>query len=331
MSYVVVCRGYLKIKNKDIVMKKTLVILASAVMFVVFGMLVSYLLATYALRPLTEEVRDQLPGNFISLSDGVISFQWQGPVDGEKVVLVHGLSTPKFVWDATAQTLANAGFRVLRFDHFGRGFSDRPDVKYNEALYVRELLEVLDSQGIKEPVTLVGYSMGGGNVVSFSAQYPQRVKQLILIAPAGFVPEYSGTTTLTLTPILGDWIMAVFGKSAMLAGIKEKVAAGSAPVNMLEQFEQQFQYEGYLSSILSTIRYYPIYDLSAAYEKVGRTTIPTYAIWGKEDRVVPFSGSEKIFKYIPRLKIFPVEGADHSVTFAKSDVVSAILLDILKD
>jgi len=311
-------------------MKKALKISASATALIVAAMAIVYLFTINALTPLTQEIRSQLPGSFVKLNDGVISYQWQGPIDGEKIVLVHGLSTPKFVWDANAEALAAAGYRVLRFDHFGRGFSDRPDVIYNEDLYVRELLGLLDSQNITEPVNLVGYSMGGGNVVSFSAQYPQRVKQLILIAPAGFVPKYSGTASLVLTPVLGDWLMAMVGKNAMLEGIQKEVSAGSAPANMVQKFEKQFQYTGYLESILSTMRHYPMYNLSKAYEKVGKAGIPTSAIWGTDDSVVPFASSEQVSQFIPHLKLHPVDGASHSVTYANSDEVNRLLLGILK-
>jgi len=311
-------------------MIKALKISGAATALIVAAMAIAYLFAINALTPLTQEIRSQLPGSFVTLNDGVISFQWQGPVDGEKIVLVHGLSTPKFVWDANAAALAAAGYRVLRFDHFGRGFSDRPDVIYNEDLYVRELLGLLDSQNITEPVNLVGYSMGGGNVVSFSAQYPQRVKQLILIAPAGFVPKYSGTASLVLTPLLGDWLMTMVGKNAMLEGIQKEVSSGMAPANMVQQFEKQFQYAGYLESILSTMRHYPMTNLSKAYEKVGNAGIPTSAIWGTDDNVVPFAGSEQVSKFIPHLKLHPVDGASHSVTYANSGEVNSILLSILK-
>ncbi len=311
-------------------MNKAFKISATVVGLIIAAMLMSYALSIAGLKPLNAHSREQLPGDFITLSDGVLSIEWQGPADGEKVVLVHGLSTPKFVWDASVTALADAGYRVLRFDHFGRGFSERPDVIYNEDLYVRELLELLNSQNITQPVTLVGYSMGGGNVVSFTAQYPKRVKQLILIAPAGFVPEYTGTASLVLTPVLGDWLMTMMGKNAMLSSILKEVAEGIAPANMVQQFEQQFEYEGYLPAILSTMRHYPMYDLSAAYEKVGTAGIPTQAIWGTEDTVVPFAGSDQVLKYIPQLKLHPVKGAAHSVTYAQSEQVNQLLLAILK-
>ncbi len=311
-------------------MNKILKISTALVGLIIAAMLISYALSVAALKPLTADSRKQLPGDFITLSDGVLSIEWQGPKDGEKVVLVHGLSTPKFVWDASAKALAAAGYRVLSFDHFGRGFSDRPDVIYNEALYVRELLELLNSQNITQPVTLIGYSMGGGNVVSFAALYPKRVKQLVLIAPAGFVPEYSGTAALVLTPVLGEWLMAMMGESAMKSSIIREVAAGNAPANMEQKFDRQFAFDGYLRAILSTMRHYPMNDLSSAYEQVGKAGIPTQAIWGTEDKVVPLEGSKQILKYIPQMKLHPIEGAAHSLTYARSEQVIHLLLEILK-
>ena len=77
-------------------------------------------------KRLTPEVRTGLPGNFIQLSDGVVHYELAGPEDAPVVVLVHGFSVPFFIWDPTFEGLSEAGFRVLRYDLYGRGFSDRP-------------------------------------------------------------------------------------------------------------------------------------------------------------------------------------------------------------
>ena len=116
----------------------------------------------------------------------------------------------------------------------------------------------------------------------------------------------------------------------MLADIVEAVEAGKARPDMIEKFEEQFQYRGYLDSILSTMRNYPMYDLSEEYEKVGRLGIPTFAIWGTNDQSVPFAGSDRVKKAIPQAKIFPVEGAEHSVTYARTETVNNILVGLLK-
>jgi len=312
-------------------MKTILKISVGLVIVIIVAMFASHLISVGKLEELTDETRKNLPGEFIKLPDGVISYYWKGPKDGPIVVLVHGLSTPKFVWDGNVDELTAAGNRVLAFDHFGRGFSDRPDLTYDAEHYDRELLGLLDALGVNTPVNLVGYSMGGGNVVGFAARHPERVKKLILIAPAGFVPKYTGLASMVLIPGLGDWLSTMLGKNAVLDTIRKEVEEGKARPDMVEQFEKQFRYRGYMPAILSTMRNYPMNDLSEDYKKVGQTNIPTYAIWGTEDSIVPFEGSKKVKQAIPQVKIFPVEGAEHSVTYARAADVNRILIDILSE
>ena len=84
----------------------------------------------YESKELTETVRQSLPGKFIEISGGQVHYELEGPESGRKVILVPGFTVPLFVWDHTFRTLVNAGFRVLRYDLFGYGFSYRPNVKY---------------------------------------------------------------------------------------------------------------------------------------------------------------------------------------------------------
>lgn len=309
--------------------KKLFIILSGTLAAVILIMAGTYFYFQFGLKELTPEVRATLPGEFVQLDDGVVSYDWKGPENGDIVVLVHGLSTPKFVWDGNVDALVAAGKRVLVYDHLGRGFSDRPDIVYDGNLYIRELSNLLDALEVFQPVSLVGYSMGGGNVIGFAARYPERVKKLVLIAPAGYVPSYEGLAALVFAPGLGEWLMTMVGKKEMLADIVAAVAAGKAPPEMIGKFEAQFQYRGYLESILSTMRNYPMYDLSEEYESVGRLGIPTFAIWGIDDQVVPFSTSENVKKAIPHIKLFPIEDAGHSVTYAETKKVNKILVDLL--
>jgi pimeloyl-ACP methyl ester carboxylesterase len=128
----------------------TLLVIAAVYPFVVGDM------ETLALD---DVARASMPDkSFVRLSDGYTHYEWAGPENGQPVVLVCGALTPMFIWDYEFKALADAGFHVLRYDHFGRGLSDRPD--YRSDLYDRQLLELLNSQNIKTPVDLVGRSMG---------------------------------------------------------------------------------------------------------------------------------------------------------------------------
>ena len=85
---------------------------------------------------------------------------------------MHGATIPMWIWDPQVESLTKAGFSVLRYDLYGRGYSDRPHTEYNRDLYRSQLLELLDQLGIKEPVDLVGMSLGGAIATDFTANYP---------------------------------------------------------------------------------------------------------------------------------------------------------------
>ena len=91
-------------------------------------------------KELTGNERKGTSGQYIKLSGGITHYQLAGPDTGKVVILVHGFSVPYFIWDGTYEYLVKQGFRVLRYDMFGRGYSDRPNVVYNQALYQNHLL-----------------------------------------------------------------------------------------------------------------------------------------------------------------------------------------------
>ena len=125
-----------------------------------------------------------MPGKFITLGDGVTHYDVAGPDSGQRVMLVHGFSVPAYIWDSTVTALTGAGFRVARYDQFGRGYSDRPDIPYTADLFDRQLLQLLDSLGWRDPVSLVGLSNGGPVTANFTGRHPERVRSLTLVDPA---------------------------------------------------------------------------------------------------------------------------------------------------
>lgn len=98
-----------------------------------------------------------------------------------------------------AHGLAERGCRVLLFDLFGRGYSDGVgDIPFDERLFVSQALCVLASselawtgQGRRDDqgFHVVGYSLGGGIAVHLTTAFPDTVKSLVLLAPAGLIRE----------------------------------------------------------------------------------------------------------------------------------------------
>lgn len=70
--------------------------------------------------------RNTLQSSFFDLTSGTTNYELSNPGGKNLVILVHGFSTPYYIWDPTFKALTSAKFSVLRYDLLGRGISDRP-------------------------------------------------------------------------------------------------------------------------------------------------------------------------------------------------------------
>jgi pimeloyl-ACP methyl ester carboxylesterase len=103
--------------------------------------------------------------------------QWGN--EGTPVVCVHGLTANAFCFQALADTLA-PDHRVFAYDLRGRGDSDRPENDYSVPTHADDLLELLDSLGLDNPI-IVGHSLGAAVALYFAAHYPERISKLVLL------------------------------------------------------------------------------------------------------------------------------------------------------
>ncbi|OSS46253.1 hypothetical protein B5807_07986 [Epicoccum nigrum] len=117
-------------------------------------------------------------------------YEW-GPEDGEKILLIHGISTPSIALTDLATKLVEKGFRVMLFDLFSRGYSSGPSPhthRYNSALYTSQIHICLVSSPLHwSTFSIIGYSLGGALAVDFTSYFPQLVHGLVLVAPGGLV------------------------------------------------------------------------------------------------------------------------------------------------
>lgn len=290
----------------------------------------SYLYFIHSKPILDEERRKGAEGAFLRLSKGIVHYELLGSADAPTVVLVHGLTTPYYIWDHTVGGLLDAGFRVLRYDHYGRGLSDRPEGPYNTDLFDRQLLELLDALGIRTPVHLVGLSMGGAVSVTFTDRHPERVSRLCLISPLSFPMEDSFKTRLALVPLVGDYVMAVAGDGILEKGAASSLLHPERFPDYLEKFRVQLRYRGYREAILSTLRCLDYGTLQDAYLRVGRQDRPKMLFWGREDAVLPFSMSDKVRKAMPGILFQPVEASGHCSNYETPGKVTPALCAFLK-
>ncbi|MEM7459182.1 MAG: alpha/beta hydrolase [Pseudomonadota bacterium] len=289
----------------------------------------AYLWAEARLKPLDDAARQNAPGAFASLSDGHLHYRWDGPEDGPILVLVHGFSTPNFIYEQNVEALNAAGFRTLRFDHFGRGWSDRPGTRYDVEFYDRTLIELLDHVGVDEPFGLAGLSMGGPIVAEFTARYPDRVAQLVLLVPAGLdtAGADGNSARLLSTPLVGEWIWRMFGKSILLDDAQYDETARASEDRLQGDVTQQLEYRGYLQALLSTFRHMPMTGREETFQRLAETGVPVLAIYGDADETVLISSAAKLEQLLPAGDIRIVEGGEHGLNYQMHTQINPWLVD----
>ena len=284
------------------------------------------------LRPVVgSTARHGADGDFAQLSQGVTHFRWVGPTRGPVAILVHGLATPSVAMEGVAERLGTMGYRVLMYDLYGRGLSDAPKGLQDRAYFLRQLSDLLAHQDAQEELTLVGYSMGASIAVAYAAENTHRVKRVIMLAGAGVQTVESGFARLCRrTPILGDWVHAMFAKRRVLNAIP-KNSRRPAVQRVLMAQQQEVNRRGYLPGILSSRRGMLAEVQEAEHRKLAREDVPLVAIWAQNDQVIPISALGVLAQWNRSVRQEVVDGADHGLPYTHDEDVLESLRTALRE
>lgn len=274
-------------------------------------------------RRRVEDLRSQMPGRLVPLSQGLTHAEWHGPEGGPVLVCVHGLSTPSFVWGPLLPHLTGLGYRVLTYDLYGRGYSDRPTGRQNADFFLRQLQDLLDAEGVSDPFTLMGYSMGGSISAAFTAAHPERVSRLILLAPAGLGLALGRFSDIVAkSPLVGDWMMEVLGARKLRGGYGEGDGSDTVADAITKRALDELAVEGTLRAILSAQRGILSDDQSGLHSRIAQSDLPVTAIWGAEDTVIPLSSRDRLAELNPAATQVTVSQADHRLTYTHAEQVA---------
>lgn len=282
-------------------------------------------------RALDASARAGSDGEYIALTDGSVHYELAGPESGPVVVFVCGFSTPYFIWDFNVPALAAAGYRTLRYDLFGRGFSDRPtSVRYDADLFDRQLFELIERLDLRTPLTLTGVSMGGAISVLFAERHPERVNAMILVDPAGFPLPVPFSVRLLRIPGVGEFLVRLLGDRTIRAGMAGNFHDPSLLTEFSRKFEVQLAFEGFQNAQLSTFRNMPLQTLEESFRTVGASGIPVLLVWGEADSVVPFETSVQVQRAIPQAELVVIARAAHTPNYERPEIVNPAIVGFLE-
>ncbi len=278
---------------------------------------------------LSDETRAGLPGNFVALSDGVTHYTLQGPEDGQVVVLIHGFSVASYTWERNVPALTEAGFRVLAYDLYGRGYSDRPAGPYDMDLFVRQLDELLDALDLRQPVDLVGISMGGYVAAAYDNRHPGRVRRMVLLAPQTESIGANASVSFAVMPGVADYLFTVYILPFQLVEKKGEFAAFGLPDTWRERYLDMMQYKGFRAALISTLRTLKG-DPFDEYRQVGERDVPVLLLWGDQDQTNPVENAPRVQEAIPQADLRIIPGARHASPYERPEAVNPLMVEFLR-
>jgi non-heme chloroperoxidase len=249
---------------------------------------------------------------------------------GQPVVLIHGWPLDHTMWEHQAIALAKAGLRVIAYDRRGFGRSSRPWSGYDYDTLAADLNALLTELDLKD-VTLVGFSMGGGEIARYIGRYGEA--RLARVAFVSAVPPFLLKTDNNPEGVP----QAVFDQ--MQDGIKQD------RFDFLHTFTKSFYGVGMIShpvsqgvldwhfTVAALAAPNATRDCAVAFSSTDfradlpAIKVPTLVIHGDKDQTVPFEVSgERTAKLIPQAELKVYKGAPHGLFFTDKDQLTADLL-----
>lgn len=253
----------------------------------------------------------QSPSRFTTIMDMPVHFRDEGKSsDSIPLILLHGTSSSLHTWDSCTQAWITE-HRVIRMDLPGFGLTGpNPTNDYSIGMYVDFLDYFLQQQHIAQ-CYLAGNSLGGLIAVNYAAAYPDKVKKVILLDPAGYpVENAKGSLGFTLgkIPVLNKLLTIVTPRNIVRQSL-EDVYGNKALItdDLVEQYRDMTCREGNRKALLVRLTMNQNEDTI----KVSSITMPTMIIWGSEDQLIPLANAYKFQRDLPMDTLVVLPGVGH--------------------
>jgi non-heme chloroperoxidase len=252
---------------------------------------------------------------------------------GDAVVLIHGYPLSGASWEKQIPVLLASGHRVITYDRRGFGKSSQPTTGYNYDTFAEDLRKLVTHLKLRN-FTLVGFSMGGGEVARYLGKYGSKgVGKAVFLSS---VPPF-----LLKTPDNPEGV-----DSAVFDGIQKAVVADRYAF-FTEFFKNFYNTDLLLAKRVSEQAVQASWNVAAGAsataslacvptwhedfrEDLKRVDVPTLVVHGDADRILPITASgQRTAKLIKGARLFVVKDGPHCITWTHADEVNRELVDFL--
>ncbi len=259
-----------------------------------------------------------------------IDLYYEDHGSGSPVVLIHGYPLSSASWEKQLPALLNAGHRVISYDRRGFGFSSQPTSGYDYDTFAEDLSKVLGHLNLRD-FSLVGFSMGGGEVARYLGRYgSQGVRSAVII---GGVPPFLIKTADNPEGLDGS----IFENT-------QKAAVSDRYEFFAEFFKNFYNTDVLLGTLVSEEVLRANWNVAAGgsatasvasiptwhedfRQDLARVDVPLLVIHGENDRIAPLAASgQRTAQLVKQSQLHVVKGGPHGITWTHAEEVNAELL-----
>jgi pimeloyl-ACP methyl ester carboxylesterase len=264
---------------------------------------------------------------------------WEGK--GKQILCIHGLTANFRFWDCLASALSPQ-HRVIAMDLRGRGLSDKPNTGYSIEHHCKDILALMNDQGLERPV-FMGHSLGAFISLVFAAKHPQRVDRLILVDGGGKLSEAQMAKVFTgIKPSL-DRLGQVFPTfDAYISQMKQ--APFLQPWNSYMEAYFRYEVEEVEGGVRSRVHPKHIEeetinlkkeDSTQFYSRISCPTLilrATRGMLAEDDFVLPEDVADRMAREIKDTRRVNLEGTNHyTILFQPNPMRDQTILDFLRE
>lgn len=266
-------------------------------------------------------------------NSGTIDINYEDHGAGNPVILIHGWPLSLRSWERQVPALLDAGYRVIAYDRRGFGDSSKPISGYNYDVLADDLHRIMTKLNLRD-VTLVGFSMGGGEVARYLGKHgAERVSKAVFMSA---IPPF-----LLKTPDNPEGVDA-----SVFDGIRKAIIA-DRPAFLTEFFSNFYNVDELKGKRISdevvrlswNIASYAspkaTLDCVSAWltdfrEELKNINVPVLVIHGDADRILPLAATGKrVPDFIKGSRLAVIQGAPHGMNWTHGEEINRELLTFL--